>query len=157
MTDVNLSGLVTDDDAVSSVLGVVLMVAVTIVLAAAIGVFVLGIGTGLTDTTPQTRFTMAAETGGTAGSDWVNVSVDGGSEFEAANTYVTIGGSKAWDGETGAASGYRVGAETWDGTVSAGASLAIEENGSDTIDPGDEVQVVWATDQRSAILFEETT
>jgi len=155
VSDVELRGLVTDDDAVSSVLGVVLMVAITIVLAAAIGVFVLGIGTGLTDTTPQTRFTMSSDVDGT-GDNWVNVSADGGGTFESETVYVTVDGAKAWDGESGYQSGYKKGVEEWDGDVSAGDELAIVENGT-AITSGDEVQVVWTGgDGRTAILFGES-
>ncbi|MDX1747991.1 MAG: type IV pilin N-terminal domain-containing protein, partial [Halobacteriales archaeon] len=40
----NIKQLFTDDDAVSPVIGVILMVAITVILAAVIGAFVLGIG-----------------------------------------------------------------------------------------------------------------
>lgn len=154
MSDVELRGLVTDDDAVSSVLGVVLMVAITIVLAAAIGVFVLGIGTGLTDTTPQTRFTMSSEV--SSSPTWVNVSVEGGDGFESENVYVTVDGTKAWDGESGYGGGFQSGASEWNDEVAAGDELSIVEDGS-SISSGDEVQVVWTgSDGRTAILFEET-
>jgi flagellin-like protein len=42
----NLKQLFTDDDAVSPVIGVILMVAITVILAAVIGAFVLGFGGG---------------------------------------------------------------------------------------------------------------
>jgi len=40
----NLKTLLADDDAVSPVIGVILMVAITVILAAVIGTFVLGLG-----------------------------------------------------------------------------------------------------------------
>jgi len=40
----NLKALLADDDAVSPVIGVILMVAITVILAAVIGTFVLGLG-----------------------------------------------------------------------------------------------------------------
>ena len=156
MSDVDLRGLLCDDEAVSSVIGVVLMVAITIVLAAAIGVFVLGIGTGLTDTTPQTRFTMATDTD-PGGANWVNVSADGGDTFEAENTYVTVGDTKAWEGGSGPTGNFRTG-EEWTGEVSTGDNLAIiNDSASGSISDGDEVQVIWTSgDDRSAILYSET-
>ncbi len=45
----------TDDRAVSPVIGVILMVAITVILAAVIGTFVLGLGDQVSDTTPNTQ------------------------------------------------------------------------------------------------------
>ncbi|WP_396611912.1 type IV pilin [Haloferax sp. S1W] len=47
--------LLTDDGAVSPVIGVILMVAITVILAAVIGTFVLGLGEQ-TETAPQASF-----------------------------------------------------------------------------------------------------
>jgi len=48
----NIKNLFTDDDAVSPVIGVILMVAITVILAAVIGAFVLDLG-GSQEKTPQ--------------------------------------------------------------------------------------------------------
>jgi len=45
-----------DDRAVSPVIGVILMVAITVILAAVIGTFVLGLGDQVQNTTPQASF-----------------------------------------------------------------------------------------------------
>jgi len=45
--------LMQDDDAVSPVIGVILMVAITVILAAVIASFVLGLGDQASNTTPQ--------------------------------------------------------------------------------------------------------
>jgi flagellin-like protein len=50
-----LKNLFADEDAVSPVIGVILMVAITVILAAVIGAFVLGIG-GSQDQAPQASF-----------------------------------------------------------------------------------------------------
>ncbi|WP_227132310.1 type IV pilin [Halorubellus salinus] len=50
-----VNNLFTDDEAVSPVIGVILMVAITVILAAVIGAFVLGIG-GSQETAPQASF-----------------------------------------------------------------------------------------------------
>jgi flagellin-like protein len=47
-----------DDRAVSPVIGVILMVAITVILAAVIGTFVLGLGDSLGDSTPQASFSI---------------------------------------------------------------------------------------------------
>jgi len=49
--------LIKDDDAVSPVIGVILMVAITVILAAVIGTFVLGLGEQVQDTSPNAQFT----------------------------------------------------------------------------------------------------
>jgi len=46
----------TDDDAVSPVIGVILMVAITVILAAVIASFVLGLGQSTGDTAPSITF-----------------------------------------------------------------------------------------------------
>jgi flagellin-like protein len=51
-----LKQLLNDDDAVSPVIGVILMVAITVILAAVIGTFVLGLGDQVQTTSPQASF-----------------------------------------------------------------------------------------------------
>jgi flagellin-like protein len=50
-----LKALLDDRDAVSPVIGVILMVAITVILAAVIGTFVLGLGDQVSQTTPNTQ------------------------------------------------------------------------------------------------------
>ena len=49
----NIKDLVTEDRGVSPVIGVILMVAITVILAAVIGAFVLGLGDQASSTAPQ--------------------------------------------------------------------------------------------------------
>jgi len=51
-----LKELLNDDDAVSPVIGVILMVAITVILAAVIATFVLGLGEQVSDTAPNANF-----------------------------------------------------------------------------------------------------
>ncbi|WP_138007857.1 type IV pilin [Halalkalirubrum salinum] len=53
--------LLTEERAVSPVIGVILMVAITVILAAVIGTFVIGLGDGVGDTTPQASFDVEPE------------------------------------------------------------------------------------------------
>jgi len=48
--------LLKDDDAVSPVIGVILMVAITVILAAVIGTFVLGLGENVQQNSPNAQF-----------------------------------------------------------------------------------------------------
>ncbi len=53
-----------DDRAVSPVIGVILMVAITVILAAVIGTFVLGLGDQVQNTTPRASFGFDTVDGG---------------------------------------------------------------------------------------------
>jgi len=74
--------LLHDDDAVSPVIGVILMVAITVILAAVIATFVLGLG-GNTQETPQASFTFDY----TSYDDWeggnLTITHDGGATITA--------------------------------------------------------------------------
>jgi len=71
----------TDDDAVSPVIGVILMVAITVILAAVIASFVLGLGDS-TSTTPNASFDFDQE--GAAGDSGAEVTIihNGGDTLE---------------------------------------------------------------------------
>ena len=51
-----ITQILTEERAVSPVIGVILMVAITVILAAVIGTFVIGLGEGIGDTTPSASF-----------------------------------------------------------------------------------------------------
>ncbi|SFG44912.1 flagellin N-terminal-like domain-containing protein [Halopelagius inordinatus] len=133
-----LKQLFTDDSAVSPVIGVILMVAITVILAAVIGTFVLNLGGNLSDTSPQASFgfefdstngtTITHETGDSIPGDQLNT------------TGVT------WDGSGG----------NWTGTVSAGTSITKYKD-VDNWD-GETIRVVWSseTGESSATLSKTT-
>jgi flagellin-like protein len=60
-TTMQFTNLLGDDDAVSPVIGVILMVAITVILAAVIGTFVLGLGDQVSNTSPTASFTFDLE------------------------------------------------------------------------------------------------
>lgn len=68
-----------DDRAVSPVIGVILMVAITVILAAVIGTFVLGLGDQISDSAPQASFS-------TDNVDTVDSGADGNLTFEIQKT-----------------------------------------------------------------------
>jgi flagellin-like protein len=100
-----LTDLTRDDDAVSPVIGVILMVAITVILAAVIGTFVLGLGGEIQGSqTPQASFTFDydgssdATAGGALDCGDANdnepegkltVTHDGGSKLQASQLSVT--------------------------------------------------------------------
>lgn len=75
--------LLTDEDAVSPVIGVILMVAITVILAAVIASFVLGLGDTAAQSTPQASFTFDYEAG-----EPLTITHDGGDTIEAQELYV---------------------------------------------------------------------
>lgn len=114
-----------DNRAVSPVIGVILMVAITVILAAVIGTFVLGLGDQVQSTTPQSSFgfsTSDAITGTTAGNytdngtspypapiDQATVTIthESGDTIDASNLDVTVSnnGTGPWAGTGGVSAG----------------------------------------------------
>ena len=131
-----LRTFVTEDDAVSPVIGVILMVAITVILAAVIGTFVLGLGDQVQSTAPQASFTFDF-----GGSDTVTITHDGGDTIEDGDR-LTIVNSGSW----GTPPSFTSGSE-----VSAGDSV----QGTNTADwAGETIRVVWenANGDNSATL-----
>lgn len=132
-----------DERALSSVLGVVLLIAITIVLAAVVGTFVLGIGDQLTSESPQTNLEFSFT------NDSVTILHGGGDELMSENINVEVNEEDVSISGSG-----------WDrDPITVGDSMTIEEDDiSGDIEPGDRVIVIWTSDdgQRAAILGEET-
>lgn len=96
----NLKALLTDDDAVSPVIGVILMVAITVILAAVIASFVLGLGDQAQQATPQASFSFNYdESTGPADQGVVTITHDGGDTIDGNTLYVR--GSGFADGDSG--------------------------------------------------------
>ena len=117
-----LKNLFADEDAVSPVIGVILMVAITVILAAVIGAFVLGIGGSQTQT-PQASWewsepadgaSVTGENSNPSGgtTDYVKATHQGGDAINTDNlaiagndcdtsTDITAGNSVYTDGATG--------------------------------------------------------
>ena len=75
--------LIADDDTVSPVIGVILMVAITVILAAVIGTFVLGLGENIEDTSPNAQFNTDFTKGSVSTSDTCNpFDTNGGSQLD---------------------------------------------------------------------------
>ncbi|MUV50753.1 type IV pilin [Haloarcula sp. CBA1122] len=86
-----------DDDAVSPVIGVILMVAITVILAAVIATFVLGLGDQVSNTAPQASFSTEYDSSADDNGQ-VTVTHDGGDSIKGSNLYIRgsgIGGSSS--------------------------------------------------------------
>ncbi|WP_262176546.1 type IV pilin N-terminal domain-containing protein [Haloarcula laminariae] len=84
----DIKQLLNDDDAVSPVIGVILMVAITVILAAVIASFVLGLGDQAGDAAPQ----VSVDCNFPSSSD-NNMIHDGGDNLEESNLNLNNNGS----------------------------------------------------------------
>ena len=145
--------LACEDDAVSSVLGVVLMVAVTIVLAAVIGTFVLGIGQDLTDPSPQVTFEYGMDVNEDPGENSsVVILHTSGDQFDSGDVEVTIGGDLAYVNGQARDPPYTAN-RNWPLQVTSGDRLELEDSGSE-IETGDMVRIYWVSGEHAAIIGE---
>ena len=122
----NIKELFNDDSAVSPVIGVILMVAITVILAAVIGTFVLGLGSNV-QSVPSAQFTFDYDT--TASPTEVTVTHDGGESIDPGDLYVDANSRKSWEDLSG---------ETTDSSVQSGNSATADA------DSTDEVRVIWS-------------
>jgi len=153
----NIRQLFTDDDAVSPVIGVILMVAITVILAAVIGTFVLGLGDQVQSTAPSASFTFdyTADDGSAEGQ--LQVIHDGGDSIEAQGLSVNTDADFT---DTTPGDGNGVDTATQDAVytdfdgfasgddVAAGTSLTIQESdgtGSGAFD-GMTARMVWESE-----------
>ena len=124
-----LKNLFADEDAVSPVIGVILMVAITVILAAVIGAFVLGIG-GSQAKTPQASFQFGYDD--SVSPNNVTVTHQGGDAIDITNVRLSgAGGSFSLDGGPGYLSGS-------DSSWEAGETLQGNHGSS-----GITVQIIW--------------
>jgi len=88
-TTMQLKKLLHDDDAVSPVIGVILMVAITVILAAVIASFVLGLGNQASQGAPTATIGMDYEQASGAPDDgWLTMTHDGGDSISESELYV---------------------------------------------------------------------
>lgn len=88
----NLRNFLSEDRAVSPVIGVILMVAITVILAAVIGTFVLGLGDSISSSAPQATLSVSAD-GGSGASDGVadlTIEHNGGDALHADRTRIIV-------------------------------------------------------------------
>ena len=137
--------LIADDDAVSPVIGVILMVAITVILAAVIGTFVLGLGEQVQSTSPNTQFSFEYSPGDAADDFSSTADTDGDGLLEATQTsgksipasqLRLVGSSQASDKEFTASNKYAAGDD-----IETSDSISIRVNNDD------EVDIVWTSEE----------
>lgn len=130
-----------DNKAVSPVIGVILMVAITVILAATVGTFVLGTTDGIGETSPQVS--VSVEDVDTA-TDTITIKHNGGEEFTQDNTEeirVLVEGSQEAS-LTGSSVEFSAGEEK---EITAGNSGVVDD---------DTITVVWVGTDQSSIIAE---
>jgi len=133
-----LKKLLEDDDAVSPVIGVILMVAITVILAAVIGTFVLGLGDQVSDSAPQASFSFSQGTYQVddAGTSYKSVTIthDGGNKLDAGNINILVEGTQAYGVDTSASTDQVT--TTFSGEITAGTSTRIVAATDQSVDTG---------------------
>ena len=142
-----LKQLFRDEDAVSPVIGVILMVAITVIPAAVIGTFVLGLGDQVQSSAPNANFQFEYQGNFGGGSGGVTVTHNGGQDVSVDNVEIQVGPKSVEP--TGA---------QWASTISTGDSILVQQDGAgigtaDVALPssgtapaaGDSVRVVWTS------------
>ncbi len=151
-----LTQLLADDDAVSTVVAVVLMVAITVVISAVIATFALGLGQQVEETSPNAAFSFDLN----AEKDHTTITMEGGNELEATAVYVKStkpfrnGSSDPWPSDSSSA--------TWaditgsKSPVTAGANATINASPADETFVGETIRVVWQAPEtdRTTVLRE---
>ena len=120
----NIKNLFTEERAVSPVIGVILMVAITVILAAVVGSFVLGLAGDVSEAAPTAQIDFEYNDPN------VVLTHEGGSSFSVDR--VRLVGPETDDDLSGS---------NWDGTVSAGDStgnINIEDESE-----GNTLRLVW--------------
>jgi flagellin-like protein len=145
-----LKKLLTDDSAVSPVIGVILMVAITVILAAVIGTFVLNLGQGIGNSAPQASFGFDYEDSGSETN--VTITHQNGDGITGNELNATVSGS-SWNTSLHNTFAQEYG----DASVTAGDSATYAVDGNPGWS-GETVRVIWTSEngEDSATLSEST-
>jgi flagellin-like protein len=161
----DIKQLLNDDDAVSPVIGVILMVAITVILAAVIASFVLGLGNQAQQGAPTATIGFDYEQidENSGGSNWgaLAVSHDGGDSVSSQELYVRGSGfnGSAIDGGTsfngndletyvrnnGGPQIHHTSAGSWNGTASGDDSAVVS---------GDRANVYVSSDYEISVVYQ---
>lgn len=164
--------LFTDDRAVSSVIGIILLVALAVILAAVVGSWALGLGVSNSEVGPSVSFAFESkdtwDNGVDGDNDGFRITHQGGDEVELTNIEIVVDGTNYLNNSGGIDEPGLVtpGTGTGDAEMPSspwganGQYVIIEDEGGDDtlVQDGDEVRVVWtssSTDQ-SATIFRRT-
>ncbi|WP_058367395.1 type IV pilin [Haloparvum sedimenti] len=156
----------TEDRAVSPVIGVILMVAITVILAAVIGTFVLGLGDSVQQQSPTVTFAgdQGTETVDGESVNALTITHEGGDSVSQSNLDVGVNGEQGYVNESGPEAAWN---QT--GDVTAGSSVTVvaygtsvtslettgeneynSSNNATALTSGDTARVVWTSNDGSS-------
>ncbi|MGB9956489.1 type IV pilin [Haloferax prahovense] len=133
-----IQNLFKDDTAVSPVIGVILMVAITVILAAVIGTFVLGLGDQVGNTAPQASFSFDYDSGAST----LVITHESGEGISPERLSVSSDSaisSTTWSDAATATTG-------GNSNVDAGDTITFT---STTLSNGETVRVIWTSESGS--------
>jgi len=136
--------LIDEERAVSPVIGVILMVAITVILAAVIGTFVLGLGDQVQSTTPSASFGFEASGLSDTTADEVKITHESGTSIETSSIKVNIGSTTVYNnGEPSGTNDFTTTSTITDGW-SAGETITITEDSEST----------WTSEQTVRVIYD---
>ncbi|GGM57005.1 flagellin-like protein [Halarchaeum rubridurum] len=148
-----LTQLIDDDRGVSPVIGVILMVAITVILAAVIGTFVLGLGSNVGNNAPSATFNYEYGLGDSDSgvNATVTITSQGGDSITGSTLENQVSNGDATYGTT----------DDWPDTVTAGSSSTFEKSAGNNTNAswtGETIQVVWSSESggSSSIISSST-
>ena len=127
-----------DNRGASPVIGVILMVAITVILAAVIGTFVLGSGDRVPGDTPQASFSFDYD-----GQTNVTITHNSGEDLDPETIEVLVDGAEAYP-EPNTTTTNITNASGWEDPISSGDGLELYNESGETIaEGGDTVRIIW--------------
>jgi flagellin-like protein len=137
-----------EDRAVSPVIGVILMVAITVILAAVIGTFVLGLGDQLGDTAPQASFDVDEVSLNATSPGDVNVGITktGGQDIDPSQITISLDGTRSGTVESNSSL-----SDPWQSGVKG--TVGPIGSGYDT---GNTVEIRLIHDPSGNVIYEDT-
>jgi flagellin-like protein len=157
-----IRNLLQEDDAVSPVIGVILMVAITVILAAVIASFVLGLGNQAGEVAPTASFSGDYAGGPDANASDLTLTHETGDPIAGTNLYFR-GNSDfenydTWANATGAnysASGFTA---SMSGTADGENATVAGDTATLNVSSGYELNLVWesTSGESSSTLFEQS-
>ncbi|MFD1585530.1 type IV pilin [Halorientalis brevis] len=151
----NIKQLWQEDDAVSPVIGVILMVAITVILAAVIASFVLGLGDS-TNKTPQAKFTWDYNANNNNPYGNLTVTHDGGTTIKASELVIRGQGfsSGTYNGSPNVVDGPNT---AWSTAQANGSATTSSEKGGDSAVVSGDYMRMWVDNDYDLRLVYESS
>lgn len=150
-----------DDRAVTPAIGIVLVVAIAVILAAIVSMYGLGAAQQVQDAPPSVEFNLEYENidDGTPDNDEIRITHGGGQSFEASHVKIVVGSTTVYDnGQLDSALSLTNDGTQWPDTVESTDTQVVKEDGDDIFESGGEVQIIWRAPngETSEVIGEST-